>query len=168
MEIHRAKGAIAIAIVILASTLTLTLTVAVPASAAVAASSKGANPHSAFCKLEKAALAANSPSSAKEVAVSKALESGNWKAAQKSLLALEGQTDKQEQEITSDLASAPAKVKAAVQEVIKLIPLELKAIKNSTSVHQFDTALQAATSGAKFVHAETVFQAYDTAQCGAY
>ena len=161
MESHRAKGLSAVAVAIVSVGLTVTA-----AAPAVAAASKGANPNSAFCKLEKATLASNSPNSAKEKAVSKALASGNWKAAQKALLSLEGQTGKLEQEIIADLSSAPAKVKAAVQVVIKLIPLELKAIKNSTSVNQFDKAIQAATTGAKFVHAETVFQAYDTAQCG--
>jgi hypothetical protein len=135
--------------------------------AASAAGGKGSNPNSAFCKLEKANLATNSPTSKKEEALAKALESGNWKVAKKDLLALDGQTGKLEQQLISAVSSAPAKVKSAVQESLKLVPAELNAIKNSTSVAQFDTAIQKATNGAKFQNAASVIEAYDTSQCGA-
>jgi hypothetical protein len=133
---------------------------------ASAASGKGSNPNSAFCKLEKETVAANSPTSKKEAALAKALESGNWTVAKKDLLALDSQTGKLEQELISAVSSAPAKVKTAAQQSIKLVPAELNAIKNSTSVSQFDTAEQKATSGPKFQKAESVLEAYDTAQCG--
>jgi hypothetical protein len=57
-------------------------------------------------------------------------------------------------------------VKAAAQEVIKLVPAEFNAIKNSTSVAQFDKAIQAATSGAKGQNAASIIEAYESAQCG--
>jgi hypothetical protein len=134
--------------------------------AASAAGGTGSNPNSAFCKLEKANLATNSPTSKKETALEKALESGNWKIAKKDLLSLEGQTGKLEQELISAVSSAPAKVKSAVQQSLKLVPAELNAIKNSTSVAQFTTAEQKATSGPAFQKAETVIDNYDTSQCG--
>jgi hypothetical protein len=91
---------------------------------------------------------------------------GSWKVVQKQLLSLQSQTGKLEQELTSALSSAPAKVKTAAQEGIKLVPLELKAIKNSTNVTQFEAAIAKVTSGAKFSHAANVLEAYDTSQCG--
>jgi hypothetical protein len=134
--------------------------------AASATSGKGSNPNSAFCKLEKATLATNSPTSKKEVALEKALESGNWKVAKKDLLSLAGQTNKLEQELISSVSSAPAKVRSAAQQSLKLIPAELNAINKSNSVNQFNTAIQKATNGAKFQSAESTLEAYDTAQCG--
>jgi hypothetical protein len=94
------------------------------------------------------------------------MEAGNWKVVQTQLLSLQTQAGKLEQEITSALSSAPANVKAAAQESFKIIPLELKAIKKSTSVAQFEAALNKVTGGAKFSHAETVLENYDTTQCG--
>jgi hypothetical protein len=158
VKIDRLKGAVA--------TATICVVLAGMPLAASAASGKGSNPNSPFCKLEKATLAANSPTSKKEQALAKALESGNWKAAQKGLLTLDGQTGKLEQELISALSSAPAKVKSAAQQSIKLFPAELNAIKNSTSVAQFEAAEQKATSGAKFQKAESILETYDTTQCG--
>jgi hypothetical protein len=159
MRSHRSKAAIAVTLVSVGLTAGLS-------TVASAASGKGSNPNSAYCKLEKAALATNSPTSAKEVAVSKALVAGNWKVAQKDLLGLEGQTGKLEQQLTSALSSAPAKVKAAAQQSIKLVPAEINAIKHSTSTTQFEAAIQKATSGAQFQKAASTLEAYDTAQCG--
>jgi hypothetical protein len=160
MRIYRPKAAIAITIVSVA------LAVVPTGMAASGASGKGSNPGSAFCKLESQSLAVNSPTSAKEKALTKAIKAGNWKAAQKSLLSLESQTGKLIQQLTSSLASAPANVKAAVQESIKLVPAQVNAVKNSTSIAQFEAAEQKATSGAKFQKAESVIEDYDTAQCG--
>jgi hypothetical protein len=157
VKLHRITGALATAILCVG----LTALTAVPASA-----SKGSNPNGAFCKLEKANLAANSPTSKKEKALAKAMEAGNWKVVQKQLLSLQTQTGKLEGELTSALSSAPAKVKAAAQEAIKIVPLELKAIKNSTSVTQFESAIDKVTSGSKFSHAASIIESYDTSQCG--
>ncbi len=160
MRFHKPKGAIAIAIV------SVGLSVLPRAVAASATSGKGSNPNSPFCKLEKASFAVNGPSSPKEKAVAKALEAGNWKVAQKGLLALENQTGKLEQELTSAVSSAPAKVKAAAQQSIKLVPAEIEAIKNSTSAAQFETAVQKVTSRAKFQKAGSTLETYAIAQCG--
>jgi hypothetical protein len=156
---HRPMAAIATAVLCVG----LTGITAVPA---LAANGKGSNPNSAFCKLEKVNLEDNSPTSKQEAALAKAMESGNWKAVQKQLVSLTSQASKLEQELLSALSSAPAKVKAAAQESIKLIPLEIKAMKKSTSVAQFESALTKATSGPKIQHAESVLEAYDTSQCG--
>jgi hypothetical protein len=162
MRIRRSKSAIVIAITIVSIGLAI-----VPSTiAASAASGKGSNPGSAFCKLEKATLAVNSPTSAKEKAGAKALEAGNWKVAQKDLLAIQGQTGKLVQQLTADLSSAPANVQAAARQSIKFIPAETNAIKNSTSAAQFEAAIQKATSGAKFQKAATILETYETSQCG--
>jgi len=135
-------------------------------AAASATSVSGSNPKSAFCKLEKAALATNSPTSAKEAAATKAMLAGNWKTAQKIFLSLYGQTGKLEQEMTSALSSAPANVRAAAQQTLKIVPAELNAIEHSTSVAQFETAMQKVASGAKFTKAATTLEGYESAQCG--
>jgi|GEM_PF-2938597 len=160
MRVDRSKGVIAITI------LSLGLAVIPITGTAYAAGTKGSNPGSAFCKLEKATLAANSPTSAKEEAVAKALEAGNWKAAQKDLLALQSQTGKLVQQLTSAISSAPANVQAAARTSIAFIPAETKAIKDSTSVAKFEAAIEKLTSGAKFGKAASIIAAYDTAQCG--
>jgi hypothetical protein len=159
MKLHWPQRSIAIAVV----SVGVMVGAATPAVAAI---HKGSNPNSSYCKLEKTNLADNSPLSAKEKALTKAIESGNWKVTQKDLLSLDGQTDKLEQQLISALSSAPAKVQAAGRQAIKLVPAELAAIKNSTSVAQFEKKIQAVTSGKKFTAAENVLEAYDTAQCG--
>ncbi len=138
----------------------------VPAVPALAASSggKGSNPNSPFCKLEKASLSV--ASSANEKAATKALIAGNWKVAQKNLLAAENKSSSLVKEYTSALSSAPANVKAAAQESIKVVPALLKVLKNSKSIAQFEQGEQAVTSGAQFQKAASVIDAYDIAQCG--
>jgi hypothetical protein len=158
VKLHRSKAAVAFATVVVGLTVT--------PLAASGAAGKGSNPNSAFCKLEKASLAISSPTGAKEVALTKALEAGNWKVAKKNLLALEGQTGKLIQELTSALSSAPAKVKAAAQQSIKLVPAEIAAVRNSTSVAQYTVAIQKATNGAKFQKAADTIAGYDASQCG--
>jgi hypothetical protein len=155
---HRTKAVAAVATVVLG--------LAVTPLAASAATGKGSNPNSAFCKLEKQSTAINSPTSKKEVALTKALEAGNWTVAKKDLLALESQTGKLIRELTSAVSSAPANVKAAVQVSIKFVPAEINAVKNSTSAAQFEAAVDKLTNGAKFQKAASVVEAYDTAQCG--
>jgi hypothetical protein len=159
MKLHWPQRSIAIAVV----SVGVMVGAATPAVATI---DKGSNPNSAYCKLEKTSLADNSPESAKEKAVSKAMEKGNWKLAQKNLLALDSQTTKLEQQLISALSSAPAKVQAAGRQAIKLIPAEINAIKTSTSVAQFEKKIDAVTSTKKFTQASNILESYDTAQCG--
>ncbi len=160
MKLHRSLGGMVMA-------LTAVGVLAVPTAPALAASSggtKGSNPNSAFCKLEKASLSV--ADSANEKAATKALIAGNWKVAQKNLLAAENKSSKLVKEYTAALSSAPANVKAAAHESITVVPALLKVLKNSTSIAQFEKGEQAVTSGASFQRAATVIEAYDTAQCG--
>ena len=158
MKLHWPQRSIAIAVVSVG-------VVVGAATPAVAAIHKASNPNSAYCKLEKTNLADNSPVSAKENAVSKVMESGNWKLAQKNLLALDNQTGKLEQQLISALSSAPAKVRAAGRQAIKLVPAELTAIKNSTSVAQFEKEDRSGHQRQEVHAGGECPRAYDTAQC---
>ncbi len=160
MKVHPLKGAILIATVGIG----LMIVPAAPALAATSASGKGSNPNGPFCRLEKASLSVEG--SANEKAATRALIAGNWKLAQKNLLAAEDQSGKLVKEYNSALSSAPANVKAAAQESIRVVPALIKVLKNSTSIAQFEKSEQAVTSGAKFQHAASVIAAYDTTQCG--
>jgi hypothetical protein len=160
MKLHRLKGAIVIAVVGMG----LMAIPTAPAFAASSASGKGSNPNGPFCKLERASRSV--ANSANEKAATKALIAGNWKVAQKNLLAAENQSGKLVNEYSSALSSAPANVKSAAQESLKVVPALLKVLKNSTSIAQFEKAEQAVSSGAKFQHAASVIEAYDIAQCG--
>lgn len=124
----------------------------------------GANAGGSFCQLvneERAGF-----SSAVELAAGKALQAGNWKVAQKDLLLGITQTSKLVKEITASLSSAPAKIRAAANEGLKLFPAEVKAVTHSTSVSQFESAEDAATSTPKFEKTSQVLAAYQTSQCG--
>ena len=158
MKSHRTKAAVVFA--------TVFVSLMVTPWAASGATGTGSNPNSAFCKLEKASLAINSPTSTREVALTKALEAGNWTVAKKDLLAIESQTGKLEKELTSALSSAPANVKAAAQQSIKLVPAELNAVRNSSSVAQFTAAIQKATNAPQFQKAADTIAGFDASQCG--
>jgi len=138
----------------------LALAPAVPALAAV--QKAGANPNSAFCRLEKQST--TDSSSPLATAATKAMVAGNWPKAQKDLLQVAKQAGTLEQQLISALSSAPASVKAAVKVVVKLVPAEEKALADSSSAAQFEAAVQK-VSGTKFDNAAKVLSAYDGTQC---
>jgi thioredoxin-like negative regulator of GroEL len=157
MNLHRATiglGAVAIGMM---------LTIAPTAPAWGASTTKGSNPNGAFCKLEKSVL--KDDNSKIEDQASTALEAGKWSVAQKDLETIDKQTGKLEVELLAALSSAPKNVKAAAQQVIKIVPAEEKAVTNSHSVKQFEAAEEAVTS-TKFQSAATVLESYNTSQCG--
>jgi hypothetical protein len=135
----------------------------VPSAATAATTSRGSNPNSAFCKLEKVSRA--DESSKLESAATKALIAGKWPAAQKDLLQIDKESGGLEKEFLSALSSAPAKVKSAASTLIKFIPAEEKAVKNSTSAAEFQTSEEAVT-GLKFTNASETLASYQDAQCG--
>ncbi len=125
---------------------------------------KGSHPNSHFCQLLKQEQKQNS--SKLEAAATKALEKQDWKVAQADLKKLYSQSTKLVREITASLSSAPAKVRAAAQQGLKLLPAEVKAVSSSTSVNQFETAEEAATSTQAFKSVAQTLSTYETAQCG--
>jgi hypothetical protein len=127
--------------------------------------SKGSHPKSHFCQLLKQEQTQNS--SKLEAAATKALEKQDWKVAQADLKKLYGQSTKLVREITASLSSAPAKVRAAAKQGLKLLPAEEKAVSASTSVNQFETAEEASTSTQAFKSVAQTLSTYETAQCGA-
>jgi hypothetical protein len=126
--------------------------------------SKGSHPNSHFCQLLKQEQTQDS--SKLETAATKALEKQNWKVAQADLKKLYGQSTKLVKEITAALSSAPAKVRAAAKQGLKLLPAEEKAVSASTSVDQFETAEEASTSTQAFKSVAQTLSTYETAQCG--
>jgi hypothetical protein len=156
MNIRQAATVIALTV---ASVGTVTV-VATPAGAA-----SGSNPNGAFCKLEKSSQTLSTGKLS--VAASKALIAGNWKLAQKDLLAVDKQDASVTKKFLSVLSSAPANVKAAAQQLIKFEPMIVNGVKNSTSASQFEKAELALTNNPKFSSAGQTITAYETAQCGA-
>jgi hypothetical protein len=159
MNLHRATfgvGAVAFGLALSIAPIAL-------APAGASTTSKGANPHGAFCTLEKSVL--KDDNSKLEEQASTALSDNKWSTAQKDLETIDKQTDKLEVELLSALSSAPKNVKAAAQQVIKIVPAEQKAVTNSHSVKQFEAAEEAVT-GTKFQSAADVLEDYNTSQCG--
>jgi hypothetical protein len=159
MRFHRAR--IGVAIVAMGVAMTTAMDSGAPASAALRHG--GSDPNSAFCKLEKDTL--KDENSKIESAATDALIDGKWKTAQKDLIQIDKSTGKLEQSFFAALSSAPDNVKAAADELVKLIPAEEKAVKDSTSVTGFEKAEQAVASG-KFTAAAKVLAGYDTSLCG--
>ncbi|HEX3793984.1 MAG TPA: hypothetical protein VHV57_05760 [Acidimicrobiales bacterium] len=165
MLLHKAKFGIGIAAVGMAAVL-------IPAAPALAgvhttatvAASKGSNPNSTVCKLEKAQLAQES--SKQETALETALEAGNWKVAQKDLTTVYNAGLKSENQLITSLKSAPSKVQAAIKTALKAIPAEEKAVKNSKSVAQFEKAEEKAVTSSAFTKAGKVVETYITGLCG--
>jgi len=126
-------------------------------------SPKGLNADGSFCQLEKSTR--QDENSKQETAATNALIAGNWSVAQKDLLAIDKRAGRLEVQFLAALASAPANVKTAAGEILKFVPSEEKAIEDSTSAANFESAEQSAL-GPKFSSAAATLSAYETAQCG--
>ena len=145
--------------------------VALPAAAASAAerpvhqlsATKGSNPNSPFCKLYRKQLNTNTKS---EKSLTKAMASGNWTATKKALLVEFASEKTVEKNFISALSSAPANVKSAGKQALKVIPLEEKAIDTSTSVTGYEKAIEAVVDTKKMQAVGTVFENYETTTCG--
>jgi len=99
-------------------------------------------------------------------AISSAIESGNWGAAQKALLASFNQYSQAEAAAISALSNAPSSVKSAATKLIKFAGTEKSIIQKSTSLTQFESSEQAAAQSPKVVSAEKTLTAYFSNKCG--
>lgn len=99
-------------------------------------------------------------------AITKAMESGNWAAAKKALLASFGQASQAEQLAVSALSGAPSNVRAAGAVMIKFAGSEKAIIEKSNSATQFATSVEAAAQSPKVTSAEKTLASYFTSKCG--
>jgi hypothetical protein len=101
------------------------------------------------------------------VAITKAIQSGNWAAAKSALLASYSQVSQAEQLAISAISGAPSNVKAAGAVMIRFAGSEKSIIQKSTSATQFATSVEAAAQSPKVASAEKTLGAYFTSKCGA-
>jgi hypothetical protein len=127
------------------------------------AATKGSNPNSPFCKLYHKQLNTNTKS---EKSLTKAMESGNWAATKKALLVEFSSEKTVEKNFIGALSSAPANVRSAGKQALKVIPIEEKAINTSTSVTGYEKAIEAVVDTKKMQAVGTVFENYENATCG--
>ncbi len=140
----------------------VTLT-AVLGPTASAWASGGKHSNSALCTAAKHQTAS---ASKQGEAIAKAVEAGNWPAAQKQLLATFNSDAALERRALGYLSSAPSNVRAAEQTVLKLVTTEESIIKSSTSFTQFESSLTTAAESPKLVSAEKTLSSYFGNQCG--
>jgi hypothetical protein len=100
--------------------------------------------------------------------LAKEMESGNWPAIQKALLATFGKEASEEKLFAAYLNGASAKVKAAAAVTEKLIGQFKTVIQHSTNLTQFETGITSAEENPKFTAAEKVLDSYTKSLgCGA-
>ena len=100
--------------------------------------------------------------------LAKEMESGNWPAVQKALLATFGKEASEEKAFAAYLNGASAKVKAAAVVAERLIGQFKTVIQQSKSIAQFETGITSAEANPKFAAAEKVLDAYTKSLgCGA-
>jgi len=119
--------------------------------------------HQNVCSLNKNVTKAETKSAG---AISSAIESGNWGAAQKALLASFGQYSQAEQAAIAALSNAPSNVKSAASVMIKFAGTEKSIIQKSTSASQFESSEETAAQSPKVANAEKVLAAYFGSKCG--
>jgi hypothetical protein len=151
---------------IVAATVALALLPAVTASASVDTSSTGSNPNSALCKAYRNSVKTDSRSNTAAAKASKAVQAGNWKAAQKDFLTAYGYEAKDVQNLLSALPNAPSKVKSAMKVLTTYVSAYKSALQNSTSIKQFSKAARALSNNNKTTAAANTLAKYYTAQCG--
>jgi len=139
----------------------LSLVPAVTASASVRESS--AVRTSALCTAYKADIKASS--SAVTAKITKAIESGNWPAAQKALLSAFSSEAGLEKNLISALNSAPSNVKAAAAVSLKFDGTLKGIIQKSKSMTQYESAVTSASKAPKLAAAEKVLDAYTQKTC---
>jgi len=122
-----------------------------------------ASPHSGLCALTKSNQAAETKATA---TVTKAMESGNWAATQKALLASFGLEASAERQAIAALSGAPSNVKAAGAVMVRFAGTEKTIIQTSTSTTQFESGVESAVHNPKVVGAEKTLSGYFTAKCG--
>jgi hypothetical protein len=160
---YRVKTGIGIVAAAVALSLLPTLT----ASASVDKSSTGSNPNSALCKAYRNSVKTDSKGNAASAQASKAVQAGNWKAAQKAFLTAYGYEAKDVQNLLSALSDAPSKVKSAMKVLTTYVSAYKSALQKSTSIKQFSKAAQSLSNNNKTTVAANTLSKYYTGQCGA-
>jgi hypothetical protein len=145
---------------VIATGLALVLAVAVLPAATASASIE----RSSICKAYKAEETKSINAGA---ALGKDIESGNYAAIKKALLATFNGEANSEKQFLAVLNGASAKVKAAAAVSLKLVNQFKSIIEKSTTVAQFEAGITAAESSPKIKAALTVLDAYTTKLCGA-
>jgi hypothetical protein len=123
----------------------------------------GASQRGGLCSLNKSNQKAELRAT---TAVTKAVESGNWAAAQKALLGAFSQEASAEQQAIAALSGAPSSVKAAGGVMIRFSGTEKKIIQSSTTLANFESAAEAASQNPKVLSAEKTLSSYFTSKCG--
>ncbi|MGP0032208.1 MAG: hypothetical protein ACLPVF_17105 [Acidimicrobiales bacterium] len=161
--LHATKIGIGIATIGMA----LALVPAVSASASVrgvtSVRSVEALQTSSLCKAYKSD--AKAEEGTEGTALVKAMESGNWAAAQKAMLAAFGNETTAEKEMVAALSSAPSKVKSAASVILKFDGTLKGIIEKSTSITSFSTAVESAETSPKIKSALSTLDAYARKLC---
>ena len=118
---------------------------------------------SALCKVYKADLAQSTKSTG--AAITKAIESGNWPAAQKALLSAFASAGGAEKALVAALASAPGNVKSAAAVALKFDGQLKSIIQSSTSMTQYESKVTSASQNPKLTAAEKTLDSYTAKQC---
>lgn len=126
----------------------------VPAATASASVEK-----SSICKAYKAEESKQTAASTK---LATEMESGNWSAVKKALLASFNSEANAEKSFDGYLNGASSKVKAAASVVIKLDNTFKSVIQKSSSLTQFEAGITSAESTPKVKSALAVLDAYST------
>jgi hypothetical protein len=95
----------------------------------------------------------------------KAMESGNWPAVQKAMLASFGAEGGAIKDLESALSGAPANVKAAVATFLKFDGQIKSAVQSSTSITQFSTQISSLEESPKIQAALKTMDAYGQKLC---
>jgi Spy/CpxP family protein refolding chaperone len=126
------------------------------------ASAAGAK-QSALCRLDTAFTHGNDKT---QSSIAAAIESGNWTAAQRTLLSAVHQEQRDESELIGVLHHAPAKVVAAGRTMIAFAGTEEQVIRTAASATQFETSEENAAENPKIESAERTLASYTSEKCG--
>jgi len=137
------------------------LVAVVPASAGQDA--KGSDPGAAICKVDTAFSKTAEKQAAQET---KDIESGNWPAAKKIILADYKSESSELNKYQGVINSLPANVKAAEEVVVKALPALVKSFLKVNSLSQFEALGATLGLSPKAQAASKVVGNYTTALCG--
>jgi hypothetical protein len=118
---------------------------------------------SKLCTIYKADL--NGAGSKVTAAVTRAVESGNWKVAQKALLNAFRTESGSEKSLVAALSNAPGSVKAAAGVALKFNSTLKSIISGSSSLTQYESKVTSASKTPKLTAAEKTLDTYTLKQC---
>ena len=124
----------------------------------------GADASGSFCQLYKKEL---DEGSAAGNQLEKDIEANDWTGAQKVLETDFASSGKAASAMLGSLSSAPANVQAAARYAVSTIyPQEVAAVKDSTSLTQYESATNAIFQNATTVSNTNVLKQYENTECG--